>query len=109
MHSSAADPEIGTVNSLGPRRDIPSSIANPVRPTEFSLWVALPFVSLFVLLAIGLGIIFQKAHANGTPKTIQLQRSYDLLKRDRSALAIFEHHRTKHSRKLHSHCYSYID
>jgi hypothetical protein len=71
MHSSAADPEIGTVNSLGPRRDSPSSIAKPVRPTEFSLWVALPFVSLFALLAIGLGIIFQKAQPNGMPRTIQ--------------------------------------
>ncbi|KAH7079533.1 hypothetical protein FB567DRAFT_124050 [Paraphoma chrysanthemicola] len=49
------------------RRDSPSSIAKPVRPSEFSLWWAIPFVNLFVILAVLLGIVFGKARANGLP------------------------------------------
>jgi hypothetical protein len=52
--------------TLGARRDSPTSIAKPVRPVELSFWVAVPFVNLFVALAIVLGILYGKAHANGT-------------------------------------------
>lgn len=51
---------------MGRRRDSPSSIAKPVRPVEFSLWVAFPFINLFVALAILLAVLYGKAHANGT-------------------------------------------
>lgn len=46
-------------------RDSPFSIAKPVRPKEFSLWAAFPFINSFVILAVLLGVIFGKAHANG--------------------------------------------
>lgn len=49
----------------GPHITGPDTIAKPVRPMEFSLWVAFPFINLFVVLAILLGIIFGKARANG--------------------------------------------
>jgi hypothetical protein len=49
---------------LGVRQN--TDIAKPVRPLEFSLWVAGPFVNLFVILAIALGVIYAKAHVNGT-------------------------------------------
>jgi hypothetical protein len=65
-HDDTTDSEAGVISSLGARRDSPSSIAKPVRPTEFSLWVALPFVNVFVLLAVALGVIYGKAYANGT-------------------------------------------
>ncbi|EAT81729.2 hypothetical protein SNOG_11230 [Parastagonospora nodorum SN15] len=52
------------VSSTGQRRDSPSSIAKPVRPVEFSLWVAFPIINLFVALAILLGVLYGKAHAN---------------------------------------------
>jgi hypothetical protein len=53
------------IGRLGQRRDSPTSIAKPVRPIEFSLWIAFPLVSLFVALAVVLGIIFAKARAKG--------------------------------------------
>ncbi|KAH5582283.1 hypothetical protein HBI24_115040 [Parastagonospora nodorum] len=59
--------ETGFVSSTGQRRDSPSSIAKPVRPVEFSLWVAFPIINLFVALAILLGVLYGKAHANGLP------------------------------------------
>jgi hypothetical protein len=58
------------ISSVQQRRNSPSSIAKPVRPTEFSLWVALPFVGGFILLAIALGVLYDKAHANGTSERI---------------------------------------
>jgi hypothetical protein len=51
------------------RQTNPSSIAKPVRPVEFSLLVAIPFVNLFLLLAIMLGILYGKAYAQGKWKT----------------------------------------
>ncbi|KAH6639043.1 hypothetical protein C7974DRAFT_125364 [Boeremia exigua] len=42
-------------------------IAKPVRPNEFRLWTAIPFVSLFFALSITLAVIFVKARANGLP------------------------------------------
>jgi hypothetical protein len=54
------------IGTLGARRDSPTSIAKPVRPVELSFWVAVPFVNLFVALAIVLGVLYGKAHANGT-------------------------------------------
>jgi hypothetical protein len=54
------------LGTLGTRRDSPTSIAKPVRPLELSLWVAVPFVNLFVALAIVLGVLYGKANANGT-------------------------------------------
>jgi hypothetical protein len=48
----------------GVRRN--TDIAKPVRPSEFSLWVAVPFVNLFIILAVALGVMYLKAYANGT-------------------------------------------
>jgi hypothetical protein len=42
-----------------------TNIAEPVRPVEFRIWVAILFVTSFVALAISLGIIYMKAKANG--------------------------------------------
>jgi hypothetical protein len=49
-------------------------IAKPVRPKEFRLWTAVPFVGLFVALSIALAVIFVRAQANGLPlpSTIKL-------------------------------------
>ena len=46
--------------------DIPESIANPVRPTEFGLPVAIPLVSLFAALSAGLIFVYLKARVQGT-------------------------------------------
>jgi len=54
------------------RRDTPTDIAKPVRPVEFSLWVAGPFVSVLIALAIALGVLFAKAHVQGTTNSIAL-------------------------------------
>jgi hypothetical protein len=58
--------EIETIDTVGQRRDSPGSIAKPVRPIELTLWVAFPFVSLFIVLAILLGVLFAKAEFDGT-------------------------------------------
>jgi hypothetical protein len=47
-----------------------TEIAKPVRPFEFSLWAAVPFVNLFVILAVALGVIHLKASVNGKFPTI---------------------------------------
>lgn len=49
-------------------------IAKPVRPKEFRMWTAVPFVSLFIALSIALAILFVRARANGLPlpSTIKL-------------------------------------
>ncbi|KAH8731942.1 hypothetical protein GQ44DRAFT_735638 [Phaeosphaeriaceae sp. PMI808] len=59
------DTEEPIVARVGRRRDSPSSVAKPVRPVEFSLWMAVPFVNLFLILAIALGIVYGKARVNG--------------------------------------------
>lgn len=55
---------------LGTARDI----AEPVRPKEFRMWTAVPFVSLFFALSIALAILFVRARTNGLPlpSTIKL-------------------------------------
>jgi hypothetical protein len=63
--NDVTDAEAGVISPLGPRRDSPSSIAKPIRPVEFSLWVAFPFINLFILLAVVLGVVYGKAHTNG--------------------------------------------
>lgn len=65
-YSEVVDFEDDIVDVVSPRRNSPTSIAKPVRPMEFSLWVASLFVSLFITLAVTLAIVFIKAHANGT-------------------------------------------
>lgn len=40
-------------------------ITNPVRPKALRLFMAIPFVGLFIALAISLGILFIKARLNG--------------------------------------------
>ena len=60
------EPASPLIQAPGLRQNTPTEIAKPVRPTEFSLWVAVPFINLFVILAIALGVIYMKAHANGT-------------------------------------------
>jgi hypothetical protein len=47
------------------RQDTPSNIAKPVRPVEFSIWTAIPLVSLFTTLVICLTIVFVKARVQG--------------------------------------------
>ncbi|KAH7396348.1 hypothetical protein BKA66DRAFT_409716 [Pyrenochaeta sp. MPI-SDFR-AT-0127] len=66
---NAVDTEPGTqlLPTLGPPQHSPTDIAKPVRPREFSLWLAVPFVSLFLILAVALGVIYRKAHVNGLP------------------------------------------
>jgi hypothetical protein len=68
-HSDVHDLE-NDIGALGQRRDSPTSIAKPVRPTEFSLWMAFPFVTLFVTLAIALGVIYAKARYQGNASSI---------------------------------------
>jgi len=62
-------------HSLKEQRSIPSKIAKPVRPVEFSLWVAIPFVNLFVGLAVVLGILYGKAYTKGTSLRIVRSRA----------------------------------
>jgi hypothetical protein len=50
---------------LSQRQDTPKEIAKPVRPLEFRLFMAVPFVGLFILLAISLAVLFFKARPNG--------------------------------------------
>jgi len=50
---------------LGQRQDTAKEIAKPVRPKEFRLFMAIPFVGLFILLAVSLAVLFIKARANG--------------------------------------------
>lgn len=65
-HSDTVEDENAIHNTLGQRQNSPTSIAKPVRPIELSLWMAVPFVTLFLALAVALGVIFDKAYANGT-------------------------------------------
>ncbi|KAF1918845.1 hypothetical protein BDU57DRAFT_511601 [Ampelomyces quisqualis] len=65
--ADVTDFENGPISSLQQRRDRPSNIVKPVRPLEFSLWLAIPVISLFSLLAIMLGVVYAKARANGLP------------------------------------------
>ncbi|KAH9882358.1 hypothetical protein J1614_000594 [Plenodomus biglobosus] len=53
--------------TLSQRRNTPRNIAKPVRPVEFRLYVAIPFVTLFIALAVTLGVIYIKAQVNGLP------------------------------------------
>jgi hypothetical protein len=115
-HEIDVDPAIPATDTLGQRRHSPSSITEPVRPIEFTLWVAFPFVSLFVVLATLLGVLFAKAHFNGTIcfegsglLAIQLVLACTLLTRYRSANTFPEHRRTEHCRELHPNCHSYTD
>jgi hypothetical protein len=64
-HADITEYELGPISSLQQRRDSPSSIAKPVRPLEFSLWLAIPVTGLFLILAILLGVVYEKARANG--------------------------------------------
>ncbi|KAH7128103.1 hypothetical protein B0J11DRAFT_458434, partial [Dendryphion nanum] len=47
--------------------EVDGDIAKPTRPVEFRLFVAAPFVGLFVALAITLGILFYKSRPFGLP------------------------------------------
>lgn len=60
--------------TLSQSQNTARDIAKPVRPKEFSLWTAVPFVSLFIALSIALAVIFVRAQANGLPlpSTIKL-------------------------------------
>ncbi|PVI00457.1 hypothetical protein DM02DRAFT_728559 [Periconia macrospinosa] len=40
-------------------------IKKPVRPTYFKLWMAVLFVGMFVIIAVGLGVVFAQASSNG--------------------------------------------
>lgn len=109
-HGDVTDSETGFVSSLGRRRDSPSSIAKPVRPVEFSLWVAIPFINLFVILAVLLGILYGKAHTSGTSVPTQPHRFHEKhLMRNRPTTAFPEFHRAEYSGKLHSHSYRDTD
>lgn len=59
---------------LGQRQDTAKEIAKPVRPKEFRLLMAIPFVGLFILLAVSLAVIFIKARANGKLIPVQISR-----------------------------------
>ncbi|EMD67172.1 hypothetical protein COCSADRAFT_135871 [Bipolaris sorokiniana ND90Pr] len=61
---------IGSTDQSSPpaqRRDKLTDIAKPVRPFEFSLWVAGPLVSVFIALVVVLTVIFAKARLQGLP------------------------------------------
>lgn len=51
--------------TMSQRRNTPRDIAKPVRPVEFRLWTALPFVGLFIALSISLAVLFITAQVNG--------------------------------------------
>jgi hypothetical protein len=57
---------------ISQRQHTPSDIAKPVRPKEFTAWMAIPFLSLFIGLAITLAIIFAKARLQGMLSAILL-------------------------------------
>lgn len=64
-HVDQHGPTTTSISALTQRRNSPSSIAEPVRPIEFSMWIVFPLVTLFVLLAVALGVISSKAKKNG--------------------------------------------
>jgi hypothetical protein len=98
---------------LSQRRDSPKSIAKPVRPFEFSLWMAFPFLNLFIVLAISLGVVFAKARINGRYLHQVVAEPFVvcgiLLMRPRIAHTFLKYHCTKHPRKLHPDSHSYLD
>lgn len=47
------------------RRDTQTTISKPVRPREFSLWMAALLIGSFAGLAIALATLFIKARPNG--------------------------------------------
>ncbi|KAH4160234.1 hypothetical protein HBI80_083250 [Parastagonospora nodorum] len=57
----------GAIATLGQHRDSPKSIAKPVRPKEFSLWMAFVLITFFSALVVALGVVYAKALANGLP------------------------------------------
>jgi hypothetical protein len=69
MISLATDGIISSQQSISPtqRLNTPRNIAKPVRPKEFSLWMSIPFVGLFVGLGITVAVIFAKAQRTGLP------------------------------------------
>jgi UDP-N-acetylglucosamine:LPS N-acetylglucosamine transferase len=87
------------------RNDIPTDIAKPVRPIEFSLWILGPFASVLIALAIVLTVLFTKAHMQGTI----LHDSWKLVVIDlyRLTASFEEYNCAKHPRELHSHGNSY--
>lgn len=74
--SSSADAAfiVQRSTTLSQQANTVREIAKPVRPKEFRLWTAVPFVSLFFALSIALAILFVKARASGLPlpSTIKL-------------------------------------
>jgi hypothetical protein len=42
-----------------------TSIDKPTRPFEFSAWVSVPFFGFFILLAVGLVVLYVKSTPNG--------------------------------------------
>ncbi|KAF2179852.1 hypothetical protein K469DRAFT_730476 [Zopfia rhizophila CBS 207.26] len=54
-------------DNLPARQDSQKDIAKPVRPVEFRLLMAVPFVGLHVVLAVILGVLFIKSQPNGLP------------------------------------------
>ncbi|KAF2025483.1 hypothetical protein EK21DRAFT_103882 [Setomelanomma holmii] len=65
--SPALNGQIQAVSPLNRRQRTTTDIAKPVRPKEFSLWMAIPFVSLFITLTITLAVVFAKARSQGLP------------------------------------------
>ncbi|KAF7568719.1 repeatdomain containing protein [Pyrenophora tritici-repentis] len=49
------------------RQNTSAEIAKPVRPSEFSIWMAFLLVSLFTALVVTLAILFAKAKLQGLP------------------------------------------
>ncbi|CAE7185453.1 hypothetical protein HRS9139_07140 [Pyrenophora teres f. teres] len=62
----ALDNPVSTAAVLS-RQNTLADIAKPVRPFEFSIWVAVLLVSLFTALVVTLAIIFAKAYVQGLP------------------------------------------
>jgi hypothetical protein len=111
-HSDIHDSENDIIGVLEQRRDTPTSIAKPVRPIEFSLWMAFPLVALFTTLVVVLGIIFAKAHTNGmflARRSFKCYLEKLTLTLYRTLTSLFKHHCAKYSRELHSDSYSNID
>ncbi|KAF2792711.1 hypothetical protein K505DRAFT_375878 [Melanomma pulvis-pyrius CBS 109.77] len=52
---------------LGQCQKPPKEVAKPIRPVEFRLLIAIPFVGLFIALAILLAVLFTKARSSGLP------------------------------------------
>lgn len=103
-----SDPEDFLASRLCQKQFTQSSIAKPARPKEFSLWMALSFVTSFIVLAILLAVVYIKARIFGMFCDGPVEAHLYFLTHHRTAITEFKHTRAKYIGKLHTHCIGHV-